>query len=47
MLAYKLLAHLRYLTLAGKGEDGYEWIGTRRNWQLVEMEIEAFERMGI
>lgn len=47
MFAYELLAHLTYLTLAGKGEDGYEWIGNRNDWNLVENEIEAFERMGI
>lgn len=47
MIAYELLAHLRYLTLAGKGEGGYEWIGKREAWQMVENEIEAFERMGV
>lgn len=47
MQAYELLAHLRYLTLAGKDEEGYEWIGKREYWNRVEMEIEAIERMGV
>jgi len=47
MQAYELLAHLRYLTLAGKDAEGYEWIGKREDWDKVEMVIEAIERMGV
>lgn len=43
MKAYELKAHLKHLTLAGKNEDGYEWIGTKDKWEKVRNEIEAFE----
>lgn len=43
MQAYELLAHLRHLTLAGKDEEGYEWIGRREQWERVSDEIFAFE----
>lgn len=47
MIAYELLAHLQYLTLAGYEDGEYVWIGSRSGWNMVENEIEAFERMGI
>jgi hypothetical protein len=43
MLAYELLAHLKHLTLAGKNEDGLEWIGTTEQWDKVKYATEAFE----
>lgn len=39
MMAYELLARLKYLTLAGQNEDGeLEWIGTFTDWQNVTKE---------
>lgn len=47
MLAYELLAHLRYLTLAGYEDGEYVWMGNRQDWNRVENEMFTFEAMGI
>jgi hypothetical protein len=36
MYAYELLPRLIYLTLSGKDEDGYEFIGTLKQWHEME-----------
>lgn len=39
MKAYKLLARLNHLVLAGQNEDGeLEWIGTDKQWDKVVQE---------
>ena len=43
MIAYELLAHLRYLTLAGYEDGEYVWIGNRKDWERMSDEVFAFE----
>jgi hypothetical protein len=44
MKAYQLLARLRYLTLAGYEDGEYQFIGTSKDWSLVEKEINEYEQ---
>jgi len=42
--AYELLAHLKHLTLTGACEVGLEWIGTDKQMEKMELEIDKYER---
>lgn len=44
MIAYKLLAKLRLLTLAGVENGQLVWIGTSKNWDLLPLEEESILR---
>jgi len=44
MMAYELLPHLKYLTLTSNGEGGIEWIGTQKNWELVNKIMKEYEQ---
>lgn len=44
MRAYQILARIKAgLVLAGKTEEGYEWIGTQSQWKLVELMEYVYE----
>ncbi len=44
MLAYELLAYLKYLVLTGQNEDGeLEWIGKTSEWNKAVKDIAYYE----
>lgn len=43
MLAYELLAHLKFLTLAGYEDGEYVFIGSDDEWQDTRSEIAHYE----
>ena len=38
MKAHELLSRLKHLTLSGRVDGEYEWIGTREQWEKVDKE---------
>lgn len=43
MLAYELLAYLKYLTLAPNEKGELEWVGSRDKWNEAQKEIDYYE----
>lgn len=42
MTAKELKAKLKYLTFVGRNSEGeLEWVGTKKNWEDAEWELEA------
>lgn len=43
MKAYELLAYLKHLTLVGREDGDYQWVGKSKQWNEVTKEILYYE----